>query len=406
VHGLTLESNEPLQRELKVLWSTQFFPSVVAQTKAGPPSKLLAVLRDVFHEGRKAKDLYNVGFVKREGGGGHAVTPFAIEERPDHAAALLVYDNNWPGEKKEMLFDLAKETWKYNAAVNPAEPEGAYDGDAKTESLWLMPVTNGQFPQPWAFAPEKPGLGAATTPSFNEIWLESDRGDRAHLLLTDRQGRRTGFVDGKPINEIPGARVVHAIGGDLFPHSEPVYFVPTTTDLVITLDGRKLTSEALSNLSLIGPGRTTQVDGIHLDPGQVDTIEMTGDGRSVSYTTKSGESPALVLCVENPGADYEFTIGAVTLGHGGTVALALDKAKSRLVATFRAEQPGTFAYVMTRIDESGAQTFEDDGVEWTPAETLTVDYGSWDGTPKGGVDVTVDAGDGKPHAARLENEKK
>ena len=96
----------------------------------------------------------------------------------------------------------------------------------------------------------------------------------------------------------------------------------------------------------------------------------------------------------------------MTLGHGGTVSLALDKTKNRLVVAFKAEAPGTLGYVMTRIDDAGAHTFDDEGVEWSPTETLSVDYGSWDGTPKGMIEVTIDKGDGKPQSARLENEKK
>ena len=409
VHALHLDGNEALQRELKILWSAQFFPKVVAETKSGTPSKLLETLGAALAEGKKAKDFYNVGFSKREGGGGHAVTPFAIEARGEHAAALLVYDNNWPGEKKEMLFDLAKDTWRYGASTNPDEPEGLYEGDAKTLSLWLMPVTTGKYPQEWMFTPEPVrGLGAAPAVAHNEIWLESDPDNRVHLLLTDPQGHRTGFADGKFVDEIPGARVAHVIGRDLFPHSEPVYQVPTTIDLTITLDGRALRAVATSNVVLIGPGRTTSVDAIHLDPGQVDTIRMSGDGRSVAYHTGGSETPDLKLGVENPGADYEFTIKGVALGEGGgTVTLVLDAAKNRLRIGHESEHAGTFAYLMSRIDESGERTFDDEGVELPANATLDVDYSRWDGTPSGAIDVTIDRGDGKPPAAmRLENEKK
>ena len=38
----------------------------------------------------------------------------------------------------------------------------------------------------------------------SQIWLDGD----ATLLITDKQGRRLGFVDGEFVNEIPGARAV------------------------------------------------------------------------------------------------------------------------------------------------------------------------------------------------------
>lgn len=53
--------------------------------------------------------------------------------------------------------------------------------------------------------------GAAAAPaaqSYNEIWLEGSPDNHGHLLITDEQGRRTGYLDGKALAEIPGVTAV------------------------------------------------------------------------------------------------------------------------------------------------------------------------------------------------------
>ena len=51
---------------------------------------------------------------------------------------------------------------------------------------------------------------------FNELRLEGNPFNHAHLLITDDQGRRIGYVGSRFVNEIPGASAVRprtAMGG-------------------------------------------------------------------------------------------------------------------------------------------------------------------------------------------------
>jgi hypothetical protein len=60
------------------------------------------------------------------------------------------YDNNYPARTRTVAFDVTRDAWSYNAAVNPKAKPAVYDGDAKAADLFLMPTTPGLGVQPWA----------------------------------------------------------------------------------------------------------------------------------------------------------------------------------------------------------------------------------------------------------------
>jgi len=87
--------------------------------------------------------------------GGHAITPYAVTDQGDDIYWVFVYDNNWPGEERYIEVDLYAETWQYNAATNPDEPESLYEGDAETETLSLTPTSTRLEPQECDFCGER-----------------------------------------------------------------------------------------------------------------------------------------------------------------------------------------------------------------------------------------------------------
>jgi hypothetical protein len=59
---------------------------------------------------------------------------------------------------------------------------------------------------------------------------------QGHLLVTDSQGQRIGYVSSQFVEEIPGAfakRILADVGTPM----EPVYYLPTTETYTILLDG-------------------------------------------------------------------------------------------------------------------------------------------------------------------------
>ena len=222
------------------------------------------------------RETYTIGVYKPDGSDGHAVTPFGIAAQADGRTAILVYDNNYPKEVRRVVVDSRANTWAYEAAVNPQAQSELYEGNAETQTLDLTPTSARLTPQACPFcageASGKASRGlAAPALRYNQVYLDGD----GHLLMRDDSGRRLGYVDGRWVNEIPGAKSVRLkTATPLEDDPEPTYWLPQGTNVTITLDGRNLAGESATDLVLIGPGYSFGVEGISLEPGQVDTVRF------------------------------------------------------------------------------------------------------------------------------------
>lgn len=139
--GLPISDNNPLNREIAYWYATQNLSEVAAASEGLTAEEALTRLSQEFAEGKLVSRL---GIVRLQDGvptGGHAVTPYAIEERDDGAYDLLLYDSNHPGEERRMLVDPSANTWEYMAAVNPSDEGALYAGDESNGNpLWLAPL--------------------------------------------------------------------------------------------------------------------------------------------------------------------------------------------------------------------------------------------------------------------------
>jgi len=400
VSGLQLEGNEKLQREISVSAAFQRDARITDSTLAGEPNDILKFLIDAFNAGKGAQELYTLGIIRRDGNGGHAVTPYAIEDRGNGIMALLIWDNNWPGQQREIIFDTNKNSWSYTASINPSDQEWLYDGDATTVgNLVLMPTFKGlDTPWPCPFCTDGGQArdilvsNPAQTKAYNEISLNRGPQSASHLLITDEQGRHYGFLDGKLVKEIPDVKQIVNFSNDFYKSNpEPTYLVPVGMKFTLTVDGTALKQPDSTDVVMVGPGYTLAVYDIKLDPGQKDTIDFSSDGSKVTYKTESNETPELVLGFsKDNAADYEFSFKGLEVSGGAEVNATIDQEKSLVTFdTEGAKQTGKYAFVMSRIDTSGESTFEHDGIELDPKNTIYIDYSKWSGQ---GGSLTVGLG--------------
>jgi hypothetical protein len=142
VNSLQLEGNEKLQREIAYWWTTQGTEPTrsARENNELTPHEVVNELVKAFTAGANS-EVYTIALWKRNGKGGHAITPFAIEDRGNSIFAILVYDNNYPNITRKIIVDSNADTWKYNTSINPNEPEYQYEGDANTMSLLLTPTS-------------------------------------------------------------------------------------------------------------------------------------------------------------------------------------------------------------------------------------------------------------------------
>jgi len=378
---LNLEGNPVLQREIAYWWATQVVDPTRSTEIFGTPTEVLDRLIEALKPG--AKETYTVG-VRQEGKGGHAVTPYAVEDKGGGIVDVLVYDNNHPNKERRLTVDRNKNTWSFSLSTNPAEPESVWAGDAATRSFSLSPSSPRLQTQAAPFLEDtaKPvGLNALhqAAPRYNEIWVD---GNGVKILLSDPQGNRYGYEAGKFYREMPG--VTHRMlksGDELWKDSpSPTYYVPVGRPFTLTLDGGVVQKMTDTSVTMIGPGYQLSIEDIHLDPNQKDTIVFAPDGKSLSYKTSSNESPEISVGFETPGADFDFTVKGVDIEADSTLTIRLDKAKNTLsISTTGNDQTGTYALSMGRFDLDNAQYFDHDEIELGPKDTATVDFGKWAG---------------------------
>lgn len=394
VPELQIDGNPPLQREIAYWFTTQATEparqGIVQQT----PSGVLNTLMTAFEAGPQGSETYAVGFYKRDRTGGHAVTPYAVEDRGDGIYWIMIYDNNYPGAARAIEVDTNADTWRYSGSTNPSEPADEYEGDAETFSLELAAIEPRLDQQLCPFCDadaggRTPGLGAQAT-TFNEVWLDGD----ANLLITDLEGRSIGFKDGNFVNEIPGARSnANKFGVDVWDiKAEPVYYIPTDIDFTISIDGSELTEPANSTVTFIGPGYVLEVSDIMLEPGQVDILDIAPDGSLLSYSTTSNETPVMLVGIETDAADYLFAVQGYEMESGEALNLALNTQEGWLsLDSIDNTASALYSLLVAKYDDQGEQVFGADDVALDPDDVIYVDYLKWAGNGQP-MELDVDRG--------------
>jgi hypothetical protein len=387
VPELQIEGNQALQREIAYWFITQAtMPAregIVEQT----PSGVLNTLMTSLAAGRDGGETYAVGFYKRDRSGGHAVTPYAVEDRGNGIYWIMVYDNNYPGAARAIEVDTNSDTWRYSGSTNPAEPADEYEGDAETKTLELAPIQPRLGQQICPFCDETSGQegdgevkgqALAAQAAYNEIWLDGD----ADLLITDAEGRSVGFRDGAFVNEIPGAASnANKFGVNVWDiAAEPVYYIPTNIDFSISIDGSRLDAASESTVTMIGPGYVLEVSDILLDPGQVDTLDVAPDGSLLSYRSESPETPVMLVGIETDAADYLFAVQGYELAAGEAVNLSLDTREGWLsIDSIDNAESGSYDLFVAKYDDQGEQVFGAEEVVLDPDDVVYVDYLKWPG---------------------------
>lgn len=373
---LDIKGNRNLQSLIAEGWVYQFLPSVTGKELTGPPNAILNVLIDSLKSAGDSNrssaypdsgKLYTIKIFNDSGG--HAVTPYAVEDKGNGQYAVLIYDNNYPGITRAIEFDTNANTWKYNASTKPGEAEALYQGDAaNTTNMRLDPTGPGETsPQQFSFtsAPNVGSAGSAgSTQStlYNQISLIGNPSNHAHLVISDGKGHVTGFVNGKIVNQIPGVQVGQIASLDNWASTpEPNYLIPRTLgNITVIIDGTDLTKADTESLTLIGQGFYTEVSDIKLSPGQKDGVYYTGDGKGFVYRTapNHSQSPTVASAIASGDSAYAFAAKAIGVKGGSQLTMYIDPKIGGFVLDTShtkgaiAKTGGFAAYVLSVVRES------------------------------------------------------
>lgn len=396
-HDLSI-NNEALQREIAYWWTTQAtWPAASVKINESPQAVVDALIETYTSYPSPAEE-WVMGIYMADFSGGHAITPFAVEDKGDGIYHILVYDNNWPDHSRVVEVDYNANTWSYQASTNPNEPESLYQGDASTQNLEIVGINQRMVQQDCDFCAGGSasgtnrgtrGLGAPTQ-EFNQIWLNG----QADLKIVTEDGKRIGFFDGEFINEIEGARGDNMkFGVDIWDiDNEPVYFIPLGIQFSITVDASRSTEGITNDVVMIGPGYDLVVADLYLDPGTEDTITVSPDGSMLAYNTEYNDAPDMIFGVETPAADYEFIVAALDIESGAEFIVELDTGEGYLsVNTDNTTEYGVYEIVMYRIDDEGESWFQNDDIYMEPGDTSYFLYSEWEG-PGSSLFIDIDYG--------------
>ncbi len=398
-HDLSL-SDEALQREIALWWTTQAtVPAATVKINESPTAVVNALI-ETYTSYPEPEEEWVMGIYMPDFSGGHAITPFAVEDMGGGIFHILVYDNNWPNQSRVVTVDTNADTWSYQAATNPDEPESLYEGNAETGTLEIVGISQRLVEQECSFCAgagstgmnsRGRGLAApAEAEAFNQIWLKG----QADLLITTEDGKRIGFVDGEFVNEIEGARGDNMkFGVDIWDiDNEPVYFIPLGIEFSITVDASRATEGITSDVAMIGPGYNLVVADLYLDPGTKDVITVSPDGSRLAYSTEYNDAPDMVFGIETPAADYEFIVAALDIESGAEFVIELDIENGTLsINTDNTTEYGTYEIVMYRINDEGESWFSNDDIYMEPGDTAFLKFLEWEG-PGTSMFIDIDYG--------------
>ncbi|MFC1996070.1 hypothetical protein ACFLXI_00495 [Chloroflexota bacterium] len=390
---LSLKDNVDLQREIAYWWVTQAtFPGASDRVNQSP-SQIVRTLQDTFARGQNVDEAWVVGIYQPDMSGGHSITPIAVQEQGEGIFQIYVYDNNIPGEDRSIIVDTNADTWEYYGSSKPNESTKIYKGDRSTQTLEIVAITPRLEQQECSFCEGgdqsgfKGSVGEEADPEqeYFEIWLEGE----ANLHILNHKEQHLGFVNGKFVEEIPGASI-HWMrrGPDSGVREDPIYRIPQGPAFEFFIDGTDLISETVSGLSVIAPGYFISIKGIHLQPGAVDQVSMglREDGTwQLIYWPDASESPIVMAGIETPGADYVYRVRATRLeSEEDELDMRADPQTGEFILN-TADNQGTIEYDISvqRYDEQGASAFNLVELEIPPHTEIYIHYGDFEGKGEG-----------------------
>ena len=361
-------------------------------------------------------DRYRLGFVKADGTGGHAVTPYAVEQRGADEYWIYVYDNNYPNNF-DRVFKVtpSTNTWVYEGgATIPGAPVSAYRGDASQlgnivlQSLrWAerFPKVCDSACTPAASADSASLLGGVETDML-EFQLDGE----GYLLITRSDGLRVGYdpVASQYVYEIPGAEEVQVVTG-IGLNAPPLYRVPATPGYTYSVqvsnrDNALGQLTATANVNILGPGYVLRLKNLQMNSAEPtpvdsetslsvaaaeprDTVSATFDPetRRVTFTASAldGDTPSVYLALTNPdGSDYTFELSSLHLGAGTSLALRYEAATGKLFVENDHGVVDTFDLYVQRLNLDGTvNTYTGTGLSDGDGVGVIAEVGdTWDGT--------------------------
>ncbi|MEM8860836.1 MAG: choice-of-anchor Q domain-containing protein, partial [Chloroflexota bacterium] len=371
-----------------------------------------------------ANDRYQLNFYLPDMTAGHAVVPFAVEEKEDNEYWVYVYDNNYPNAN-DRVFKVNRATgdWIYEgAATVPGAPASDWQGtgDGENQLLLISTAWTTNFPKicTTACTPDESRSPFDTNPL--DIQLDGE----AHILITrNEDGKRFGsdLTTGALIDEIDGAeRILNTNGMGLklpgtmrIPHTAG----STYTIEIANRDTAFGNTAAPVNLSIFGLGKAFRLTDLDLnDPnsGQI-IVDQAGptrasmanaeqdkvnisfkpDSNEIAFKTSAidADTPDIAMAINNPaGEDFTFELSNISVAADSTVSMAFDEsAKELSFGDDDTTTDPTYNLDTTRTNPDGSSdTVSQEDVTDGQGSGGSISFENWDGESTPEVEEIAD----------------
>lgn len=313
----------PKDKELMSSISTYFatqalepVQSVTASTRDFPLQKIIDTLIGSLKAG---KDYPTLGIYGPDGG--HAVTPYMVQQLADGSYRIFVYDNNYPGSEKWIDVDPRRDMWVYaGAALNPKEDPAPWQGGGGSMDITFLSTRYEPLACPFCGGHKPPKAPAAPPPASPHPRKPAKQPDSFSVITPNRcsQVQATRKSDKKQIaasrkgkkNEIPGATMASLRG------TRGCYVrLPANAQYDISLvdDGLPLIA-ALTDLFVFGAGNAYGVSNVALSPSTIQLFVIGSSG--LSYQAGGSQKPTMVIASDRSGPNSYYEVSGFTLRDG------------------------------------------------------------------------------------------
>lgn len=354
----------PVARQIARNMASQYAMDILEYRTS--PRQAVTLLRQSLRPGVLPYTLYILW-----GGGGHALTPYAVHDRGSGEYDIAVYDNNYPDADRAIRVDTVKNTYKYLVMTNPnGEPEIA-DG-----VIGLIPTEVIAQRQKCPFCPGANETTVQLTPVKSRVPIPT--------RITDLDGNKIkGVVANKPTNPWqPGQK-----------WEFPTYVVPRKQDFVIVINARRSRVPVRTNVLAATGQFSVGTEGATVPPRGKGAVGLVPEKGLIVYgTDRDAELGALSFVDSRPAVEVQVLAGA--LSKGGSFLVGRLNEHSKKVVLLTADGRAGSARAVATMAFADARRVPVEvraslAVTLPRRARLVVDYSAWSAQNRTGVTAFV-----------------
>ena len=353
--------NAAAQRTILRLFGTQFFGALDNLIGDSPNDVVKILTRDL------AGGTVPYVFTLLGEEGGHAVTPYAVNERTDEGLIeIAVYDNNFPNLARAVLVDPVSNTFSYSGSLNPAEDTLLWEGNnIEGSSLNLLSVQETLERQscPVCIGPDQG--------SFVAFAAVDKANQDLDFVLLDLKGEpldKTDYQIVSPLNPPTGKEI-----------TLPMVIVDPGVSYRLIINGIDMKKTEDLELYVMANGKVNELFLEGFTPGTLAEFVVDRKNEQSGYQASKTTSPRVVQTIEVERASLVLN-GRIKILRGETKVSQRTDAKKG-ITRYSSNSKRTESWNMQATYEGLTRdsSFVALDLQLAPKDVLVLNYKNWDG---------------------------